>query len=352
MKRLKLLLEFSLLLLLSVSLSGCIITSASPDPKKTLYLESGESKLFQFRIEGPAETDLLYYRWRAINGNKVQLKWQNGNHEFEFQPEFNSDITNKIIISCDLLKVVSYQFGEFGWSPLWTTTDSKSWEINIIQDPPIWNGDYIAEDQEDLQLLNGFTEITGDLNIVGKSSFLGRPLSHEITSLEGLNHLETIGGDLYILLIGLTDLQGLNNLSSIGGDMDIIVSGLTSLDGLSSIFSIGGYLAITANSTLKNLQGLSNLTSVGEYLYIGSNNALTSLDGLNSLTSIGEGLLISKNAALTSLGLDNLISVDGNFIIRDNVTLPTSIAEDLRDRITIGGSDITICSNLNGKPCP
>lgn len=73
--------------------------------------------------------------------------------------------------------------------------------------------------------------------------------------------------------------------------LDEYFTDITNLDGLNLITSIGGSLTIF-NNLLLSLTGLENLTSIGGSLYIGSNGSgngsyLTSLDGLDNLLSIG-----------------------------------------------------------------
>jgi hypothetical protein len=189
------------------------------------------------------------------------------------------------------------------------------------------------------------TALQGNVNISGS----------DITNLDGLGYLTSIGGDLKIydnnVLTSLTGLEnlsfiegsvqigiysyensalasltGLDNLTSIGGDLEIADNdALTSLTGLEGLTSIGGSLRIgyfEGNPALTSLTGLDNLTSIGSDLYIVYNDALTSLTGLEGLTYIGGGLSINRNPALTSLtGLDNLTSIGGNLWITANDAL-------------------------------
>ena len=171
--------------------------------------------------------------------------------------------------------------------------------IPALADPPmgcppelVWDGSYGINTQADLDTLSGYTAITGNLSIVDTS----------LTSLEGLECLNHVGGNLYIdNNDSLTNLEGLNNLTSVGG------------------------LYIRYNDSLTSLEGLNNLTSVGGSLYIVFNDSLTSLEGLSRLCFIGQ-----------------------NFKIEENHELCTSSAEALRDQVLncdgIGG-DINISGN-------
>jgi hypothetical protein len=60
-------------------------------------------------------------------------------------------------------------------------------------------------------------------------------------------------------------------------------SDITNLNGISVLTSIGGSLVI-GGTYLVNLSGLENLTSIGGNLHISYNNSLASLSGLEGLT--------------------------------------------------------------------
>ena len=53
---------------------------------------------------------------------------------------------------------------------------------------------------------------------------------------------------------------------------------------------------------------------------------------------------ISANPNLSGLGLDSLESVGYNFIVKDNHSLCTAIAEELADDISVGG-EVIIAGN-------
>nr|NQU88899.1 hypothetical protein [Bacteroidota bacterium] len=176
------------------------------------------------------------------------------------------------------------------------------------------------------------TEIEGDVGI-------GEWPGSDITNLNGLSVLTSIGGDLHIqqnpLLMDLSgldnlisiwelwvleneslqNLTGLNNLSSIYGEISISsneeLTSLTGLEGLNSIESLR-----ISNPSLVNLDGLNNLINVNDLLEISYNSSLQSLSGLESLTTIGGRLSIINNNALVYLsGLDNLSTVEGDLTI-------------------------------------
>ena len=121
----------------------------------------------------------------------------------------------------------------------------------------------------------------------------------------GCSELE---GTVTISGTDITNLNGLNTLTSIGENLYIWEnSQLISLIGLNSVTSIGQALAIQNNEYLPNLSGLDNLSSINGWLSIGGNPVLISLMGLNSLISGVGPLGIRDNDALTSLtGIDNI----------------------------------------------
>ena len=118
----------------------------------------------------------------------------------------------------------------------------------------------------------GCTQIEGDVIIYSQD---------EISSLNGLSVLTSIGGNLEIgYNIGLTNLTGLDNLITIGGNLWIYANfELTSLSGLENLTSIGGELGIVANILLTNIAELDNLDASSiTNLFIYKNNSLSACD--------------------------------------------------------------------------
>lgn len=205
----------------------------------------------------------------------------------------------------------------------------------------------------------GCTDIEGNVIISGA----------DITNLDGLGVLHSIGGNLRIEQNNsLANLQGLDNLSHINGDLIIgdIVWGqypfstgnslLTSLAGLNSLVFIQGNLKLCGNYSLVtlsglehlahiggnlqlggiefvygfnfgnpllvNLTGLTRLTAIGGSLFVAGNSNLADLSGLDSLVTTGQHCWFDLNESLTSLhGLDRLTSIGGSLKIRWNIAL-------------------------------
>ncbi len=192
------------------------------------------------------------------------------------------------------------------------------------------------------------TVIAGDVTINGDN----------ITNLDGLDSITSIGGSLKILNnTNLTILSGLDQLDSIQGSLSIEdneslleISGLTNLKYIGRDFRIVNDTLLTSIS----LTGLGNLNAVGRDLYINSNTSLSNLSGLGNLTTIGGNLQIgyyeAGNSALTSLsGLDNLTSIGGYLDIIDNNALISLSGLDSIESASI--TDLTITNNSSLSTC-
>jgi hypothetical protein len=302
-----------------VSLAGCII-SASPNPNQVIEMKPGDKVIF--KVVGPVKIPTTRCVWSIRNDYNYEVV-SVGKNEFELDFNADSPLSNKKnIITCEYQ---TYQFENygcpvcFGW--FWETTDSRKWEVRTSQNSAaVITGDYIIENDSDLQLLKGYTTVTGSLII-----------REDIENIDGLDELTAIGGDLYISNPHIKDLTGLKSITSIGGSINIENNNsLTNLSGLENITSIGGSLIIYSyewgNAALASLSGLDNVSSIGKDLWIYGNPVLRSLTGLGNVTSVGGKLTILGNDALTNLAdLGNLTSLGGNLTIFGNDAL-TSLA--------------------------
>jgi hypothetical protein len=250
---------------------------------------------------------------------------------------------------------------------------------SVIEGGVYINGDDIAN----LNGLNGVTEIGGNL-IIGSTWFEYDYTNFQLFSLEGLDNLQSVAGNLLIINnYSLENLNGLENLVSVAGKFivsynfslesltalvnldsigDYIYIGpnaaLTSLTGLEPSFfqsdlSIGGNgalvslagldkfppfqanLSIAGNGALTSFSGAESIAQIGGNLLLAGNNAVTSLQGFENLSSIGGYLYLLENAALTSLdGLDNLTTISKDLQIEGNPSL--SSLDGLENLTTIG----------------
>jgi hypothetical protein len=328
---------------IAIGLSGCII-SASPNPLVIIEMRPGETKLFE--VKGPVNSSMTRCVWsvgrmdnESISNpeNFEEIHMLDGTNKFEFTVNSNGEKTNRIRITCDYW---SYQYIVPVFCPQgncepywdWVLISTMFWDIRILQNMrPVWQGNYYIEDSRDVELLKDYTAIDGSLIIRGK-----------IKSLEGLDSLTSIGRTLHISggykKTLLTTLSGLQNINSVGGDLNINNNeALKSLSGLENIRSVGGDLVIQSDISLTDLVGLDGIISVGRDLNIQDNDALTSLKGLQGITSVYGDLSIWSNKQLMSLGMTGLQKIDGDFEVHDNPMLCDSLAEELRDQVLAGG---------------
>ncbi|GAP44266.1 protein containing Por secretion system C-terminal sorting domain [Lentimicrobium saccharophilum] len=168
------------------------------------------------------------------------------------------------------------------------------------------------------------TDLTGLENLTSIGRFLSIEDNDALTNLTGLENLVSIGEGFKIYSNNfLTSLTGLESLTSIGGDLNIYNNAdLASLTGVESLTSIGGDLNIYNNADLASLTGLENLTTIGEYPSKNGKASLASLTLFDNVASIGGNCSIYDNYALSNLtGLEGLTSIGGNFSICDNYAL-------------------------------
>lgn len=207
----------------------------------------------------------------------------------------------------------------------------------------------------------GCTEILGDLYINGASNLNGLSqiesvggtlhiTQSPITSMEGLENLQTIGENFWFIgNLNIDDFTGLNSLMSIGGGFEVAFSNLISYNGLENLLSIGGTLSSQKNSQLENTLGLENLVSIGGLSFF-ENHSLISLVGLENITTFSGHLELNDCPILVNLdGLNNLQSV-GKLTINGTGIYDFTGLDNL---MSIDSSDLTIgfnfnLSNLNG----
>ncbi len=169
------------------------------------------------------------------------------------------------------------------------------------------------------------TEIIGSLNIEGP----------DITSVSGLAQLTDIGGSLIISgTISLTSLDGLDNLVSLGNTLEFSHTGLDSLIGMEGLTSIPGDLNLLMNDNLVNLRGLDNVSSIGNNFFVDHEFQLTTYSGLGNLETIGGSFLILMGSGAPFIGMENLVSIGGNF----ESSMAITSYEGLTGLTSIGGS--------------
>jgi len=171
-------------------------------------------------------------------------------------------------------------------------------------------------------------------------------------SLDGLDHLNTIGGDLIMAFnIRLVSLAGLRGVRTIGGSLILDTLHWTAARcetdavtlGLTALTRVGGDVFLT-HVLASELKGLQNLVDVGGSLVLLNMDGLTSIADLGSLRSVAENrselfaaasynrlpngwyaqkkydfitasnysfMVSADSGTLHHLGLDNLLRVNG-----------------------------------------
>ena len=151
----------------------------------------------------------------------------------------------------------------------------------------------------------------------------------QITSFEQrYSHCSTLPGSVYIQGTGITDLSLLSFIRQIGGNLVIggpgllATSNMTSLQGLHNLESIGGLVSIHLNIKLQSLDGLNGLKHVGGSFSVSNNDALQSINSLPVLETVGGSFNVSNNKALLNInGLGGLQEIEGNLMIGSNALL-------------------------------
>lgn len=285
-----------ILLLILSGLSGCgvtTLTNALPDTSTTHLVDIGETVAFS--VEGPAPVDGpegndITYEWTVskVGGNSpVYFTAANDVLSYEYVPQAGDEIYS--IIKIVVTMSDGTQVGDIGVSKF---RHYKRWEIKVgtdAQTPPEWVGSYYLQNNNDLDFIQQYSIITGDLSVNETT----------LKSLNDLKHISAVGGNVSISSNdSLSSFTGIN-LSRVEGNLYIGYNNiLGNLSGLESIETIGGKLEITHNQRLLSLEGLNNLSAIGNRLYIVENNKLTSVSELSQLNSVGQDFRIRSNDSL------------------------------------------------------
>jgi hypothetical protein len=116
-------------------------------------------------------------------------------------------------------------------------------------------------------------------------------------------------------------------LNQVTGSLSINDNNLTTLDGLSNLTSIGGYFYLQ-NNKIEDISGLGGLVSVDGNFDM-SNNSMLDVDMLSNLTTISGELKIYLNSNLSDIyGLSNIVGIDGKKIYIDSTEYSTKAALD------------------------
>jgi len=167
-----------------------------------------------------------------------------------------------------------------------------------------FEGNYLIGDQEDLNDLATYCEVTGHLTVYNTS----------LTSLT-IPQITEVGGDVSVT----------SNAS------------LTSLT-IPNLSSVGGSLIVESNATLTSFE-LPALTEVGEGEYdnvsVKHNDALTSFD-LSALARVSDSLFVRFDSVLSAFDLSALTRLEGYLGVTDNDALAQCLVEALVAQVEAG----------------
>ncbi len=142
----------------------------------------------------------------------------------------------------------------------------------------------------------------------------------QLTSLEGLHKLTTIGGRFSISASGITNFAGLGALTSVG-TLAISDAGLTSFRGLDKLRLIRGFLEIRTTHELTNFKGLENLRQISGTINL-IDTRIASYEGLSGLETVG-GLSFSRSFEVEDFtGLSSLKRITADIFLgidNDNI---------------------------------
>lgn len=214
---------------------------------------------------------------------------------------------------------------------------------------PLKNLTYVGGDIDissnsirDFSPLNNITYMGGSLLLSNDSNYCTTGLKLKI---------ENIPGNLSYFLECPSDvnLNAISSIKSIGGDFSLSGTKITSLEGLNNLQSIGGSLSIRTCYYLQTLAGLNAITKLGG-LSLSGNPELTDISALNKITSLKNGLFISENTTLSSFaGLNNIKTIENQLYITSNDNLNS--INDLKNADIIGIKNLVIRGNRSLSLC-
>ncbi|MBK8565002.1 MAG: T9SS type A sorting domain-containing protein [Saprospiraceae bacterium] len=182
---------------------------------------------------------------------------------------------------------------------LLTSVDGLSSVTSIGKDFQIYSNEYLAsisalaslETTVGNFILNtnpALSSLNGLENLVSVGGNFELSSLGSLTSFAGLENLSSVGGNFKIAGVPLpTSLAGFNDLSSVGQEFSVGGANLTSLDGLERLKTIGKHFYVSNNPNLNDLTALDSLVSIKGTIRVLSNDALTSLKGLDNIDPLG-----------------------------------------------------------------
>jgi Secretion system C-terminal sorting domain len=170
-----------------------------------------------------------------------------------------------------------------------------------------------------------------------------------LTSLAGLENIQTIVEDIFISNEAVSNFNDLSSLTSFSGSLYLWNNyELVDLSIFNDIVSVNDLILVEC-PLLSDLSGLQNIQTVNGIFRLGFNPSLTDLSAFSNISSVGT-LDIYENQSLASLvGLENLTSVTETVYILDNPSLNDISA--LNNIDPNGLSELVIARNPNLAVC-
>jgi hypothetical protein len=206
---------------------------------------------------------------------------------------------------------------------------------NAVEGSLILTGAAFGDDQ--IEQLSCLCSVGGALVVDGT----------DVSALDALDRLSTVGGLELTDNAMLQSIQGLANVASLDGD--VVISGspsLTNLVGLGAVETMG---AVTLSDLgLVNLRGLESLTTVEGDLTLFDLYGLVDMTGAGALDFVDGNFIVEQTGAHDFAGLDSIRRVRQALIVRDS----EASLDGLDHLATVGGSIIlervARLSSLNG----
>ncbi len=167
----------------------------------------------------------------------------------------------------------------------------------------------------DLKGLEGLAEVHGGCVISGNSA---------LESLAALQALTSVGESIRISSNRLLEkVASFKNLKVVNGDLSCSDNPrLNNLDGFQNIRNVKGNLIIRGCGRLVSMMGMQGLQSIGGQLLVAENDNLLDLSGLDQLSYIGGDCIVDQHAELISLsGMPQLVTIDGFLQVVNNPRL-------------------------------
>ncbi|MBK8700517.1 MAG: T9SS type A sorting domain-containing protein [Saprospiraceae bacterium] len=194
---------------------------------------------------------------------------------------------------------------------------------------------------------NALTSISGLSNVATIGTGLNITSNNTLANLTGLGNLTSVGPTLIIAGGLYTSLGSLTGITSVSGNVEISGNQLNDISGLSNLAAVGGHLI--GGSRLTNLSGLQNLTTIGAYLTLQGNILLTDISALNNLTSVGEDIFFNNNNSLLNVSGLSGITTLRNLSFSTNPAITTITGLNNLTTLT-GYLNIYQCSSLQSMP--